>query len=682
VQRILVGTDRSSSADRAVRYAADLASHFEAELLLLQVIVPTLLPEDETGTEESARAQHALEGLRLFARELAGDRGRAMVVVDPDPADAICRAAREEGVDTIVVGNFGMSGRKHFLLGNVANRVTHNAPCSVVIADTVSPEDRVVHETREEREARETEPHLLPRAARIGRVMAGAGLRDLFRPGASEEDLRDRAGRLKGAFEKLGPTFGKLGQVLATRPDLLPGPFIDELSTLHSSVPPVSEEEVVAVMEQELGVPWEDIFDQIEPDPIAAGTMAQVHLARLADGEAVVAKVQRPTARADILQDLGLLEMFAEKTRDKRALRSVVDLPSIVEHLSDSLQRELDFGQEAKNAERLREVLRPYSRLDVPKVYTDFSTERLLVMQAIQGVRAVEAPEGPERKEAARQLLESYYRQVLTDGFFHADPHPGNLLWADGKIWFLDVGMVGELGSEVRELLILLIMSFWQQDVAFLADTVLALTGDDQREDLDLAAFQGDLADVVDRYREASLRDIQLGPILQEVTEISVRHQVRLPASLALTGKALAQMQLLVADLDPELDPFSVAGSFLMRDVGSKLLSKANPQKLFYEAQKLKVRATRMIESVERLAGSRPGQKLQVDFRGIDRLEDTLRATGRRLALAIAAGSAFVATSATADSVAVGSWVPVTLGALGGGLTLGLLYDLIFRRRR
>ncbi len=681
MQRILVGTDRSSSADRAVRWAADLASRFGAELVVLQVVVPALLPEDETEIEESARAQHALEALKLFAEEVAGERGAARVTVDADAADAIVRVAGDEGVDAVVVGNFGMSGRKHFLLGNVANHVSHNAPCTVIIADTVSPEDRVVHPTREERVAAETEPHLLPRATRIGRVMAKAGVRDLFRPGASDDDLRDRAGKLKTAFEELGPTFGKLGQVLATRPDLLPQPFIEELSSLHNKVPPVSEREIVAVMEQELGVPWEDVFESIEPEPLAAGTMAQVHAATLADGEEVVVKIQRPTARQDILQDLGLLQMFAEKTRDKESLRAVVDLPAIVEQLSDSLQRELDFTLEAKNAERLREVLAPYTRLDVPAVYTELSTERLLVLQAIRGVRVHEAPPGPERIEAARQLLESYYRQVLGDGFFHADPHPGNLLWADGKVWFLDTGMVGEIGPEVREILVLLIMAFWQQDVSFLSDMVLMLTGDDQRADLDLRAFQEELGKMVDRYRGLSLHDIQLGPILQEITEISVRHQVRLPASLALTGKALAQVQLIVADLDPELDPFSVAGSFLVRDVGHKVLSRLDPQKLFYEGQKLKVRATRMIETLERLAGSRPGQKLQVDFRGMDRLEGTVRATGRRLSLAIGAGAAFIATSATAVAADVASWVPMTLGGVGGALTLGLAYDLLARRR-
>jgi nucleotide-binding universal stress UspA family protein len=371
LNKILVATDRSASADRAVRYAADLSSRFDAELLVLQVVVPEMLPEAETDAEESARAQHAGEELKAFTREVAGDRGRPRVVVDPDPAAAICRLAREEGADAIVVGNVGMAGRKQFLLGNVSNRISHNAPCTVIIANTAAPEDRAPRESREEREARESEPHLIPRAARIGKVLARSGIRDLLRPSEDEVDVHEQARKLRKALEELGPTFGKLGQVLSTRPDLVPQAFIDELSTLRSQVPPISEEEVVAVMEEELGVPWEDVFEHIDPEPVAAGTMAQVHTATLAGGDRVVAKVQRPTARQDILQDLGLLQMFAEKTRDKRALRAVVDLPTIVEHLSESLLRELDFSQEAKSAERLRGVLTPYPRLDVPRVYAE-----------------------------------------------------------------------------------------------------------------------------------------------------------------------------------------------------------------------------------------------------------------------------------------------------------------------
>src|SRR5207249_2245230 len=221
----------------------------------------------------------------------------------------------------------------------------------------------------------------------------------------------------------------------------------------------------------------------------------------------------------------------------------------------------------ASNIRRMAGVLEYYTRLDVPEVNEEFSTARLLVMQEIQGVPIRQAPEGDVRKEAARQLLESYYAQILTDGFFHADPHPGNLMWWQDRVYLLDFGMVGELGPEIRELLILLLMAFWQEDVSFLTDVTLMIAGEDQRLDVDVAAFQADLGELLAKYRHLSLKEIQLGPILQEVTEISIRHDVRLPASLALTGKALAQMQLATAELDPTLDPFKVAGQFVMKGV-------------------------------------------------------------------------------------------------------------------
>src|SRR5438445_10990597 len=172
-------------------------------------------------------------------------------------------------------------------------------------------------------------------------------------------------------------------------------------------------------------------------------------------------------------------------------------MPAIVEHLSDSLKRELDFTQESKNIERMRTVLQPYVRLDVPAVYQEYTTPRLLVMEEVQGVPIRMAEDSPERKEAAKQLLESYYRQILTDGFFHADPHPGNLMWWNDKIYFIDFGMVGELGPEIRDLLMLLLMAFWQEDVGFLTDVTLMIAGDDQRSDIDVGAFQDALGELM-----------------------------------------------------------------------------------------------------------------------------------------------------------------------------------------
>jgi ubiquinone biosynthesis protein len=691
VKRVMVATDRSPSAQRAVDWAATMAENYGAELLLLQVLIPEQRAGTQAGAAEATRATFATEELQDIAGKIAGPRGKARVVVDDDPARGIVRAAHEADVDVLVVGNVGMTGRKEFLLGNVPNRVSHNATCTVIIVNTaatgdgeadVGPRLRTFLGDRQD-SAVAVEGRLLRRATTIGKIMARHGVKELFgrSRGGDDDPMAARARGFREALEELGPTFAKLGQILSTRADLLPPAFVQELAQLQDNVPPLTQKEVVQVMEEELGVPWEDVFETIDPEPMAAGTIAEVHRATLTDGERVVIKVQRPNAREDIMQDLGLLKMFVERTADRPGFRQVVDMPAIFEHLSASLQRELDFTQEAANIERMRGVLEPYDRLDVPGVYHDYTSARLLVLQEIQGVAIRQAPESDARKEAARQLLESYYRQILTDGFFHADPHPGNLMWWEDRIYFLDFGMVGELGPEIRELLMLLLMAFWQEDVGFLTDVVLMIAGEDQRADIDVGAFQSEMGELMAKYRSLSLQEIQLGPVLQEMTEIAIRHDVRLPASLALTGKALAQMQLATAELDPTLDPFAVAGQFLTRGLIEKVRGRIDPKRLFYEAQKVRVRILRLIEAVERLSGARPGPKLTVNFRGTERLEDTVRTAGRRVSIALAAGGALVATGITVSSKGVAKWVPRALGATGAALTAGLVGDLLRRRR-
>jgi predicted unusual protein kinase regulating ubiquinone biosynthesis (AarF/ABC1/UbiB family) len=582
-----------------------------------------------------------------------------------------------------------MAGRKEFLLGNVPNRISHNARCTVVIVNTSNGAAAAVHPRgasmaiRRSAEEPVAEPHLVARGTRIAAVFAKHGLRELF--GRPDEEgatgRRRQAKRLRAGLEELGPTFCKLGQILSTRPDLLPAEFIEELATLQDDVPPLSEAEVVAVMEQELGVPWEDVFETIDPKPLAAGTIAQVHRATLATGERVVIKVQRPDARGLIEQDLALLEVFAEKAARRPHLKLVIDMEAVFLHLSASLQRELDFRQEAENVERIGEVLAPFPRLAVPTVHAGLSSSRLLVMHDVGGGPVDTAPEGEARQEAARQLLESFYRQIMVAGFFHADPHPGNLMWQpdEERLYFLDLGMVGEVGAEMREHLMLLLMAFWQEDVGFLTDVTLMLANAIERSDLDVEAFQGEIGALMARYRTASLKDIQLGPILQEMTELSVRHGVPLPASLALTGKALAQMQLATAQLDPDLDPFDVAGRFLMRNLLREMSGRLDPKAVFYQSQKLRVRAMRVVEAIERMIGARPGQKLEINFRAAP-LEATVRRAGRHLALGITAGAGIVASALTALSARVPEWVPVSFGVLGGVLTFALLLDL-FRRR-
>jgi ubiquinone biosynthesis protein len=659
--RVLAATDGSQTARRAVAWAAEVAERFGAELVLLRV-----LPPAEDGESERAAAE---AGLRALAEEVAGPRGRIALRVDADPARAIVAAAEEEAADLLVVGNAGMAGRKEFLLGNVPNRISHNARCTVVIVNTTDGAGGVSAAPEEP----EGEEPLLGRAAQIGRVLGRLGLE--ARAGAIEE----RAKAIRKALEELGPTFAKLGQILSTRPDLLPEPVAAELAQLQDKVPPLTEQEVVAVMEQELGVPWEDVFASIDPEPLAAGTIGQVHRATLENGDRVVVKVQRPGARSSIMRDLGLMELFAEKALKRPGLRGAVDIPALVKHLSESLRRELDFREEARNMERLREVLAPYDRLAVPALYPDYSTARLLVMEEVQGVPIREAPEGEERTEAARQLLEAYYRQILADGFFHADPHPGNLMWWDGKIYFLDLGMVGELGPELRELMIVLLLAFTREDAKLLAETILLLAGEEGRADLDLEGLESDFAAFIGRFRSVSLKEIRIGPMLEGMLEIATRHGVRLPSALALSGKAFGQMQLAVAELDPGLDPFTVIERFLVRHVFERLRKQADPQRILYEGQKLKLRATRILEAIERVSGARPGAKLQVEFIGATEIEAAIGTGARRIALAVTAGAGFLAAGIAAADDAP-RWLSRTLAGTGSGLAAWLAADLIRRR--
>ena len=303
--KVAVATDRSPGGDHAVRWAVDLAVAQRADLLVIQVL------DEATATDDDA----LLRDLVGLAGGEGPGRVEAAVRRSEAVAEEIVATAEGWGADLVVVGNSGMRGRKQFLLGNVANRVSHLATCSVLIASSApvtaggggaggGGAGRGAPATvSESARAREVARELLPVLARIG----------------GEDDL-EGARRLRQALERLGPTFSKIGQILSTRPDLLGPATIAELSKLRSSVPPMSEAEVVSTMEAELGVPWEDVFADIDAEPLAAGTIGQVHRAELADGTAVVVKVQRPAAAPSIEVDLALLE---------RVSRQVAKVPKV-----------------------------------------------------------------------------------------------------------------------------------------------------------------------------------------------------------------------------------------------------------------------------------------------------------------------------------------------------------------
>jgi len=676
-RRVMVATDRSETAERAVAWAATFAERSGADLHLVQVVVSAT--SDGGHTAAATVVQSAQDDLARRARILAGARGHARVVVADDPAIAIVRASAEDAIDVLVVGNAGMSDRKEFLLGNVPNRISHNARCTVVIVNTLGVDAPTAWSVPPGDRAGTPPLGRLGRGGTIAAVFARHGIRELL--GSPDEEgatgRRRQAKRLRSALEELGPTFAKLGQLLSTRPDLLPPEFIEELAELQDDVPALTEEQVVRVMEADLGVPWEDVFGSIEREPLAAGSIAQVHRATLANGRRVVVKVQRPEAREQILQDLALLRVFVEQVGTRPGIRRRIDMPTIFEHLSTSLQQELDFRREAHNAERLRATLADFPRLAVPAVHAELSTARLLVLQDVGGAPCSAVPEGPLRREVARQLVESLCKQILVVGFFHGDPHPGNVMWqpVEERLYFLDLGLVGEVGPEMREAMVLMLIAFWQKDAAFLADVLLTLSPAG-RPSPDTESLSTSIEEFVAKHRGESVRTVAFGPVLQELMAISFRHGIALPPSLSMAAKSLSQMHAITAQLDPAIDPFEVSGRFLLGWLMRRTVRDVDPKQLGYELQKLRVRALRVLESLERVVGARPGPRASLHFSAAA-LEQTLRAASRRLALGVAGGFALLAGALAAVSERVGPWIAVAFGVIGGVLIAALLVDVV-----
>jgi predicted unusual protein kinase regulating ubiquinone biosynthesis (AarF/ABC1/UbiB family) len=302
-------------------------------------------------------------------------------------------------------------------------------------------------------------------------------------------------------------------------------------------------------------------------------------------------------------------------------------------------------------------------------------------MKDVDGLPAMSMPEGMLRTETAHQLIESFCQQIVVDGFFHADLHPGNLMWQpiEQRLYFLDLGMVGEVDPQLRDLVMLLLIAFWQKDADFLTDVILTLSGGMEGGEPDAEGFGRDLRSLMDKYRGVSVRNIQLGPLMPEMINIAFRHGVRLPASLTLMAKALAQMQQAAAQLDPDLDPFDVAGRFLMRSVIRRIAGGSDATTLFYQAQKLRLRATRILEGIETLVGARPGQKPDLNF-GAAALEQTVRQAGRRLALGLTGGFAILASTLAAPSARLPDWVPAAAAIAGAAFAAALVLDLLRRK--
>ena len=374
--------------------------------------------------------------------------------------------------------------------------------------------------------------------------------------------------RVRLALEELGPTFIKLGQILSTRPDLLPPAYIAELAKLQDTVPPAPWEPVRIQLEAELGAPLEELFATFDPTPIAAASLAQVYAATLTDGSEVVIKVQRPDIQATIESDLEILFDLSRLLQVRTSLGELYDLPEIAEDFGATLRAELDFYREGHNADRLRANFADEPCLYIPQVYWDYTTHRVLTLERIYGIKIddIQALDeaGLDRHGVALHAARMIVKEVLEDGFFHADPHPGNFVVLPGEvIGAMDFGLVGHLSHQTRTDLIRLYIVAVQMDEEGIVDQLIRIgvTG----SAVERAGLRRDVAGLLRKYYGMPLGAIHAREVFEEIMPIAFRHQLHLPSELWLLGKTLAMMEGMGLKLDPDLDIFAFSEPYVQR---------------------------------------------------------------------------------------------------------------------
>lgn len=372
--------------------------------------------------------------------------------------------------------------------------------------------------------------------------------------------------RIRLALEELGPTFIKLGQMMGTRPDLVPMSLVMELKKLHDEVPPFPLDELRTIIESDLGKPVDDLFESFKDEPMAAASIAQVHRARLVSGEDVVVKVQRPQLPQVVGADLRILSGFAAlleaRIPETRQFRPC----AIVDEFRRSLSRETDFNVERLSMERFKANFLDEPGLHVPEPVPALSTRRVLVMERVDGVKVTDVAALKAANLDLKAIVEVgmrvTMRSIFEFGFFHADPHPGNFfIKKDGTIALLDYGMMGTIEplriDELATFMVAMVTGDLDMMVNLLVDA--DLLGDDT----DLRSMRGELRGILDRYGTANIGSIDVSGFLTEVIDVTVRHHVVMPADLLLVGKAIATMEGIGREVYPEFEPMEEIRPFL-----------------------------------------------------------------------------------------------------------------------
>ncbi|MDH7571136.1 MAG: AarF/ABC1/UbiB kinase family protein [Armatimonadota bacterium] len=392
-----------------------------------------------------------------------------------------------------------------------------------------------------------------------------------IRPPGPETDFPSK---LRAAIGELGPTFIKLGQVLSTRPDVVPPRYLEELAKLQDEAPAVSFSRIKALVESELGRPLEALFRYFAETPLASASLGQAHSAILLDGTPVVVKVQRPGIRRVVERDIEILFDMARFLTTRWEQARVVDLVDLVEEFQMTTRAELDYLREGRNMERLREALKSCPRIHVPTVYWDLTTSRVLTMERVRGTKVTDVAglreRGIDPRAVAQTLGEAFMKQIFLDGFLHADPHPGNIVVLDdGTVTLLDFGMVTRLDESLRDSLTALLMSFAAQDSRLFAEEILEL-GRALRP-IDRKEFTADADRMLRQYYDLPARDINIGVVFNDTLRLCTHHLIQTPSNFGLLVKVLVHLDGIAKVLDPDYSYLENARRFVGRALAERM---------------------------------------------------------------------------------------------------------------
>lgn len=476
------------------------------------------------------------------------------------------------------------------------------------------------------------------------------GLKMISKKRRDRLEKLSRAERVRLAFEELGPTFIKFGQILSTRPDLIPVDFINELSKLQDMVPPFPFEEASEIIKVELGAAPEDLFASIDKTPMASASIGQVYRAELKDGEDVAVKVQRPGIKKIIEVDLEIMFHLAtlmEHHVEEMELHRPV---KVVEEFSRTLEREIDYSIEATHMERFAREFLNDPTIYVPKVFRDTSTSRVLTMEFVDGIKISEISRlddaGYDRKIIAARGVDLYLKQVFDNGFFHADPHPGNIfVLPNNVICLLDFGMMGTVDRQTREDFVDLIDSVVHKDTLSLTRSLLELT--DYDEEPDIRLLERDLSDFIEQHLYKPLKDIEIGKMLQGLLEVASRYRLRIPPNIFLMMKVFSSIEGVGLMLDPDFDMIKQAAPFIERVKRARFHPKriagdivtlvAELLKFIQQFPKDALEITRLIKQ----------QKLSIRFehKGFEPVLDTYNQISNRISFSIVIASLIIGSA-------------------------------------